>query len=159
MSPRTENRIKILRKSAGLSQTDFARLFSVDQTAVSNWEKGKNSIDMATADKIADYFCVPVEFVYGKPYRITRPLSLWSEAEGLAYDRAKNEETRSYLEFINGRGVFDKSGTTVSTKGESPTPTEDEIKISLFGGSSEVTDEMWDEVKKFVEFIKSKKER
>lgn len=31
-----------------------------------------------------------------------------------------------------------------------------DIKVALFGGSGEVTDEMWDEVKKFAEFVKQK---
>ncbi len=34
--------------------------------------------------------------------------------------------------------------------------TEHDIKVALFGGASEVTDEMWAEVKSFVEFVKQK---
>lgn len=33
---------------------------------------------------------------------------------------------------------------------------EDIAKVALFGGDKEVTDEMWDEVKSYVEFIKQK---
>ena len=37
------------------------------------------------------------------------------------------------------------------------TPSNDEdVKVALFGGDGEVTDEMWEEVKKYAEFIKSK---
>lgn len=32
---------------------------------------------------------------------------------------------------------------------------EDIAKVALFGGAEEVTDEMWNEVKKFAEYIKS----
>ena len=35
--------------------------------------------------------------------------------------------------------------------------TDADIKVALFGGDGEVTDEMWDEVKNFVEFVKSKR--
>ena len=31
-----------------------------------------------------------------------------------------------------------------------------ELKVALFGGDGEVTDEMWDEVVRFAEFVKSK---
>ena len=155
---RTQNRIKILRKSEGLSQKDFGRIFSVDQTAVSNWENGKNSIDLSVADKIANHFKVPVEFVYGKPYTVTRCRDEWSQGEKHTYDTAKNEERRTYLEFVYGRGVFEGSRATVDTAFPSH-PTEDEIKIALFGGDGDVTDEMWEEVKRFVEFVKSKKDR
>lgn len=33
---------------------------------------------------------------------------------------------------------------------------EHDIKVALFGGAEEVTDEMWAEVKNFVEFVKQK---
>ena len=32
---------------------------------------------------------------------------------------------------------------------------DDDIKVALFGGDGEVTDEMWNDVKKFVSFVKS----
>ncbi len=39
-----------------------------------------------------------------------------------------------------------------------PEPTDEEkLKVALFGGDDEVTDDMWDEVKNFVEFVKQKK--
>ena len=41
----------------------------------------------------------------------------------------------------------------------SPTVTEDDIKVALFGGSEEVTDEMWEEVKNFAEFVKNKNKK
>lgn len=40
--------------------------------------------------------------------------------------------------------------------------TEDDIKVALFGGAEEVTDAMWDEVKRFADYVKdreSKKEK
>jgi len=36
-------------------------------------------------------------------------------------------------------------------------PTETDLKVALFGGDGEVTDEMWDEVKRFAEFVKQNK--
>lgn len=36
---------------------------------------------------------------------------------------------------------------------------EEIAKVALFGGDGEVTDEMWNEVKGFVEFIKDKRKR
>lgn len=32
---------------------------------------------------------------------------------------------------------------------------DDDVKVALFGGDGEVTDEMWNDVKKFVSFVKS----
>ena len=150
------NRIRILRKAKGLSQKSFAELFSINQTAVSNWEKGKNNIDLSLADRIADAFTVPVEYVYGKPYVITHLQSEWTPEEKEAYQSAKNAEEKELLEFRFGRGVFEGSGATLSRKGGI---SENEIKVALFGGDSEVSEEMWQEVKNFIAFVKQKKDR
>lgn len=40
---------------------------------------------------------------------------------------------------------------------EKPSATDDDIKVALFGGDGEVTDEMWEEVKQFAEFVKKRK--
>ncbi len=150
----TPNRIKILRKSQKLSQKQFAEIFSVDQTAVSNWEMGKNNIDLSLADEIAGYFKVPVEYVYGKPYTLTRPMSEWTREERDRYALA-NDAEKKLLEFTLGGGVLE-NGTTVHTD---RTPSERDIKVALFGGEDEVTEDMWQEVKNFVAFIKQKKEQ
>lgn len=150
-----ENRVRLLRKAYGFSQKKFAECFSVDQTAVSNWERGKNSIDFSVAERIADRFTLPVEFVYGKPYTLTRGKERWSEEEKKGYEACPNEEARELYAFRVGQGVMN---------GHSPaapehTPSEEEIKVALFGGAADVTEEMWLEVKRFVEFVKQKKER
>ena len=150
----TPNRVKILRKSQKLSQKQFAELFSVDQTAVSNWEMGKNNIDLTLADKIAEHFKVPVEYLYGKPYTLTRPMGEWTREENARYATASDAE-KELLRFTLGRGVFE-SGTTVHNPS---VPSEKEIKVALFGGEDEVTEDMWQEVKNFVAFIKRKKDQ
>ena len=150
------NRIRILRKSQKLSQKSFAETIGVDQTAVSNWEKGKNNIDLSLADKIASSFTVPVEYVYGKPYRLTRDKSEWSSEETKAYQNAKNPEEAELLEFRFGRGVFEGSGTTLSREGGI---SESEIKVALFGGDHEVSEEDWQEVKNFIAYVKQKKDK
>lgn len=35
----------------------------------------------------------------------------------------------------------------------------EDVKVALFGGDGEVTDEMWDEVTSFVEFVKQKHDK
>lgn len=41
-------------------------------------------------------------------------------------------------------------------KEKSPSISDEDIKVALFGGDSEITPEMWEDVKKYVEFVKSK---
>jgi len=40
---------------------------------------------------------------------------------------------------------------------EKPVDSTEELKVALFGGDSEVTDEMWQEVLEFAEFVKQKR--
>ena len=101
------NRIKSLRKYKKWSQQLFAEKFNVDQTAVSNWETGKNNVDIDTAKKIALEFNVPLEYIYGEAYTETRPMSKWSSDEIEDYENTK-DEARDYLRFIYGRGEFRK---------------------------------------------------
>jgi transcriptional regulator with XRE-family HTH domain len=42
---------------------------------------------------------------------------------------------------------------------QSPAPSDDDIKFALFDGSEGVTDEMYDEVKRFAKYIKEQKEK
>ena len=39
---------------------------------------------------------------------------------------------------------------------QEPVVSEDDIKFALFGGDSDITDEMYDEVKKFAQFVKAR---
>lgn len=39
---------------------------------------------------------------------------------------------------------------------EKATPDYSDVKVALFGGDGEVTDEMWDEVKQFADYVKAK---
>ena len=59
------NAINDLRKKTGLSQKEFAGLFNVHQTAVSQWETGKTTTDKETLIKIADYFGVSIDYLLG----------------------------------------------------------------------------------------------
>jgi len=59
------NRIRELRRKAGLSQKELGRVLHVDQTAVSQWETGKTSPSTEIAVQIAQFFNVPVEYLLG----------------------------------------------------------------------------------------------
>ena len=56
------DKIKMLRISQGLNQTDFAKRLFVTPAAVSQWEKGTTRPDMDRLMKIAKEFSVPLDF-------------------------------------------------------------------------------------------------
>lgn len=118
------NRIKSIRKWQGLSQTEFGKMFNVDQTAVSNWEKGKNSIDVTIAQSIGERFNLPLDFVYGVPFKVTREQSEWYEDEIEDYGRLPSEGAEVLL-FKYGRGVFSSQESSAQKKN-----TPEEAKLS-----------------------------
>lgn len=54
------------RKKSGLTQQELAARLGVKNTAVSNWEKGNNSIDIETLYLAASVFGVSLSDMYGK---------------------------------------------------------------------------------------------
>ena len=58
-------RLRALRKDAGLSQKEFAKLFGAAQNTVSQWETGSRSIDGETLCKLSAYFDVSVDYLLG----------------------------------------------------------------------------------------------
>ena len=66
------NRLAELRKSNGLSQQQFAKIFGVAQNTVSNWENGNRLVDTENLQKIADYFGVTTDYIL---CRDSKPIS------------------------------------------------------------------------------------
>ena len=60
-------KIKMLRTSQGLSQTDFAKRLFVTPAAVSQWESDKTEPDLNRLITIAKEFSVPLDFFSTDP--------------------------------------------------------------------------------------------
>lgn len=58
-------RIKELRKKAGLNQQDFGALFGVAKNTISQYESGKNSPNDEIKMAIAKYFDVSLDYLLG----------------------------------------------------------------------------------------------
>ena len=61
------DKIKMLRISQGLSQTDFAKRLFVTPAAVNQWEKGTTKPDTERLMTIAKIFCIPLDFFSDDP--------------------------------------------------------------------------------------------
>ena len=66
MSILFSERVKELRKEAGLKQSDLASALGTTQRKVSYWEIGKIEPDLQTLCKIADYFKVSTDYLVGR---------------------------------------------------------------------------------------------
>ena len=66
MSILFSERVKELRKEAGLKQSDLASALGTTQRKVSYWKIGKIEPDLQTLCKIADYFKVSTDYLVGR---------------------------------------------------------------------------------------------
>ena len=64
MSGRLNENIRKLRLQIGINQVVLAQRLCVTKQCVSNWETGKRAISVDNLRKIAEFFCVPVEFIF-----------------------------------------------------------------------------------------------
>lgn len=113
--------IYILRKQKGLTQDELGNALSVSGTAVSKWERGISYPDMEVLCKIADYFQVSTDELFGRNLKKAEEISGYSSnkidameaavqlmecyrlsrAEGLlaVEQKAEREDLHAFLQF------------------------------------------------------------
>lgn len=64
-------RLNQLRKSASLSQEEFAKKIGVSRSTIGMYEQGKREPDFETLEKIADYFNVDTDYLLGTSDKTT----------------------------------------------------------------------------------------
>lgn len=58
--------LKALRKQKGLKQQEVAEFIGITRAAYANIENGKRETDFTTLKKLADYFNVSIDYLFGK---------------------------------------------------------------------------------------------
>lgn len=94
-------RLLDLRKEAGLTQDDLASILSVNKHSISSYERNKNEPPDEIKIKIANFFCVSVDYLvgtsdYSTPYKklknqIQIPMNLPPEAK---------EELKNFIDYL-----------------------------------------------------------
>lgn len=108
-------KIDKLLDERGISGAKMSSDLGMSRSFMTELRKGRaKGIKFETAQKIADYFGVTTDYLFGE------------EAE-----KAPAESSKRFV-------------------------SDDDIKFALFGGDGEITDEMYDEVKRFAEFVKQR---
>ena len=91
-----------------------------------------------------------------------------NDADGAVVRKGSNIILTSLSAIVIAYEAFDRNGEVPTADQllgkikkdpqpeDRPEVTEDDIKFALFGGAGEITDEMYDEVKEFVKFVKMK---
>lgn len=95
----------MLRKKKGLTQKQLAGILGLDQTAISNWERGKGLPDNTNQFKLANYFNVSLDYLLGRDSSDDALLTLKISNIDLITHAAKNglsvEDLMEFIEFFN----------------------------------------------------------
>lgn len=59
-------RLKRLRKNKGLKQQELAEIFGIKQNSYSDWENGKTEPSFDNLVKLADFFDVSLDWLFGR---------------------------------------------------------------------------------------------
>lgn len=59
-------KLKILRKKRGLTQQEVAEFFEMTQPVYQKWESGKCKPNYEKLEKIADFFSVSLDWLFGR---------------------------------------------------------------------------------------------
>lgn len=182
--PNFNTQLRALRQEAGLSQQEFANRMGLSKSSINMYERGEREPSLDTLDRIASFFGCDIDYLLGKSdikkkptmtvkrkvtavlaqniihYRKTRSLTQeqFSTLLGVDIKTAQEIEKGSY--------TFDHDMILRICKVLRVTPehldgtisesTDEVLKVALFGGDTEVTDEMWHEVMNYAEFLKQK---
>ena len=60
------DRLRSLRTSKGLSQSDFSKQIGISKSSVNMYERGEREPNFKTLEHIADYFNVDMDYLLGK---------------------------------------------------------------------------------------------
>lgn len=65
-------KIKSLREVKGIKQETIAQELGVSQGTYNNWETGRRTPELETIIKIADYYEVELDYLFGRDIKTTR---------------------------------------------------------------------------------------
>ena len=100
-----KNRLKIVRRARRYTQKETADIVGITQNAYSYWESGKVRVDADSLSKLAQEFRVPVDFLCGRDYVLSIPISEWRPDRIVDWQNA-DEEEKVWLEYLYGNPVF-----------------------------------------------------
>lgn len=174
------DRLISIKEERHLSNTDIAEAAGVSEGAVRHWLLDNRTPSIESVQILAKNLNLSVDFLLGEKDDTARD----SKTSGTVFVRNFESYCKSIGKSPNRvcleiglsnatythwkkRGVIPHSATLgkiaeyfgisindlIAEKDEQNV---DDLKVALFGGDGEVTDEMWEEVKQFAQFVKAR---
>lgn len=167
--------LKKKRKELGLTLAQIANEMGVTEATVQRWESGNiKTLRHGRITKLADILHVSPAYLMGWEESEAQLKAAGLSIEDISFETGIPPEEINKI--INGERNNDAISKIIEvaqllakytndTKKSQDNPSaqskinhinDDDIKFALFGGDGEITDEMYEEVKKFAQFIKQK---
>lgn len=144
-------RIEALCEKKGITITTMCKEANVNRGNLSDLKTGRQSgLSKKNLEKIAAYLEVTPAYLMG-----------WAREPDAMDEIVLKQNPGIHL---GNETIPDYQARIAAEKAKDPQPeerpevTEDDIKFALFGGAGEITDEMFEEVKKFAKFVKQQHE-
>ncbi len=98
-------KIKELREARELTQENFAKILGVSRSALGLWEQGRRDVPQEMIVKIADFFNVSTDYLYGRPTHSGSPLSA---SRSYDIDEIPKDQAKAILKIIKGDPSFNE---------------------------------------------------
>lgn len=82
-------RLKACRKAKGLTQQELANILGLNRSTYAKYETGDNEPDNDTLQKLADFFDVQVDYLFGRTDDPTPPYQLPNSEKPLMVSEKK----------------------------------------------------------------------
>lgn len=138
------NKIEFLCSEKKISKGKLCNDLGLHRSMLSDLKMGrKSTLSIETVLKIANYFGVTVDYLLGvKPAHAVDP----NETD------AEREKRLGLPEGALSKAAKEKAPTEPGER----TVSDEDIMFALFNGADDITDEMFEEVKRFAQFIQER---
>jgi len=122
------NVLRAIRKQHNMTQADLAQVLGVAESAISMWELGRRNPDREMMEQIADYFNVDMDYLFGR-----------SDIPN-AYQFRLRDKSGQILAAVSDK--YFKSS----------------LRFALWGDDDNMSEEDVEDVLKYAEFVRQKKQ-
>lgn len=143
-----------MREVTHTSQATLGKIVGVERSTICQYESGRRRPDVSILEAMANYFNVSVDFLIGRDYEVTIPVSQWHKSLQQDYMNASNE-MKEYLLYKYGGLKFSNEQSIPNERADAHAYTEDEKKLLAL--IAEMTDEEAEELSNYIDFIISKR--
>ncbi|MBR6826274.1 MAG: helix-turn-helix transcriptional regulator [Oscillospiraceae bacterium] len=154
--PEPKDRIRERREALGLSQLELAlKLGYTDRSTIAKLEAGVNNLNAKKLVRFAEALQTTVPYLMGLEDDYydydkdpdDRRLEIPETVYNALYVVHKGDFHQIWLAYLRGEG-----------RPKSSEDLDEALKFALFGGGMEITDEMFEEVKQFARFVRSREQ-